>query len=174
MELNSGLLLLEEGGGRAGVLLSGTKLFPSSFANSWNEVKLFAIGFLLLALSLLLRLAGATGILTVCAFLSALVLLLVGLLVQRAAFEAYSKSVASGTWQEGVLVFPTGEVVVRLRRPGTHVDREFASGSITQVSATTHGLEIQSRGELACKVSASQLAHPPAQIAHEMKERLGL
>ncbi|KAH9254207.1 hypothetical protein BASA81_007796 [Batrachochytrium salamandrivorans] len=169
MELNSGLL--EEGGG---VLLSGTKLFPSSFANSWNEVKLFAIGFLLFSLSLLLLLTGAMGILTVCTFLSSFVLLFVGLLVQRAAFEAYSKSVANGTWQEGVLVFPTGEVVVRLHRPGTHVDREFGSGSITQISATNHGLEIQSRGELACVVNASQLAHPPAQIAQEMKERLGL
>lgn len=169
--MQSSLLGSEERGG----VFAGVKLFPSSYANTWNEIRLFASAFALFALSVLLLFTGAFAwILIVCLFTSALVVFAIGKAVQKEAVLAYESSVKQSTWQEGIFVFPTKDVVVRFHRPGFHCDREFASGAITTVWASETRLEISARNELTCTVKATDLAQPTVQVAEEMRQLLGI
>jgi hypothetical protein len=104
--------------------------------------------------------------------------------VRKESLKVYADQVEDGSWQEGVFVFPTKDVVVRFNRPGYRVDREFAAGAITGVTASDfHGvltIAFQPEGyssqtvQNVMTIKASHLVEPPSHIASEMQSRLGL
>ena len=101
-------------------------------------------------------------------------------MIHKEGKREYQKSVQDGTWQEGIFIFVTGEVVVRFNRPAFHVEQEFPAGSISVVKANEN-IKIlyifwtdASNHKMTFNVDCSRMIDNPDKIAFEMNKLLHL
>jgi hypothetical protein len=119
------------------LLPEGTRVFPSRFHRSPGFWKVVVVGLLVAALLVFIGASteGAVSLSFVCASLAALVVVNVyAFFANKNEYKDYLRKSLRGAWHEGVVVFSTGDVVVRSAEDiFTRTEVEMDSSTIKSV-----------------------------------------